>query len=995
MPDQNKIAALGKRIFQRMNDAGPRVISKDYWEQQLMELSMANEAFKVRMFHFVDVYPTLKGSHEVARHFHEYFPTLEGVPTLFKMAMAGAKLGAAIPLLSKAADMAVSGAADVGIRQMAKKFITADSAKNAVAAVEKLHAMGIGFTMDVLGEATVCEEEAEQYCAIYMELIPALAARAEAWAHQALADGEGEFAAPRVNLSVKLSSMYSQMSPLAPEACVAALKARLRPIMRLAMQHGVALNVDQEQYAYKDIIQRTFIELMDEAEFAGYAYGGIVVQAYLRESEHDTRTLIEWARGRRHPIHIRLVKGAYWDYETVIAGQKHLAPPVWTRKWQSDANYEKLSGLLLQNYRHTRPAFASHNVRSLAAALALAEELGVPRGAYEVQVLFGMGDSIATAVTREGCRCRVYAPYGDMIPGMGYLVRRLLENTSNDSFLLQTMNKSRNEDALLQAPNGPPEDVPGTASDRFVNTPEVDWAQASERDKMRAAIAEVRGQLGRSYALIINGKPVTTATQRDSVNPSQSSEVIGRVAQAGPEHAEQALAAARAAFPAWRDTHYTMRADLLMRCAEITLRRKFELAAWMVLEAGKTWNEAIADVEETVDYCRYYAWEMRRLGPPRLVGHVPGETNHYLYEGKGVGIIIAPWNFPLAIMAGMSLASVVTGNTVIIKPSNFTPVIAAKFMEILAEAGMPAGVANYLPGPGSAIGDLLVRSPETNFVAFTGSQEVGLHICRAAAETPGPRQGPKRVIAEMGGKNALIIDSDADLDEAVTGALRSAFGYAGQKCSACSRVIVLEAVYDTFCRRLRGAAEAMIVGPADDPHTLVNPVIDGSARDSINRYIEIGTQEATLLMQRELGTLASQGFYVAPTVFCDVAPEARIAQEEIFGPVLAVIKARDMDHALEIANGTAYALTGGIFSRSPKTIERVRREFHTGNLYINRSITGAIVERQPFGGFKMSGIGSKAGGPDYLLQFVNPRTITENTLRRGFAPKAEGTSPAS
>lgn len=992
MPDQAKITSIGKRLFQRMNEAGPRLISKDYWEQQLMELSMANEAFKVRMFHFVDVYPTLKGSHDVARHFHEYFPDLDGVPALFKAAMAGAKIGAAIPLVSKAADLAVSAAAELGIRQMAKKFITADDATHALATVEKLHAMNIAFTMDVLGEATVSEEEADRYCAIYQELIPALAARAATWKANPLVDGEGEFVLPRVNVSVKLTSMYSQMSALAPEACITALKTRLRPIMRLAMQHGVALNVDQEQYAYKDIIQRTFMELMDEAEFAEYAYGGIVVQAYLREAEHDTRTLIEWARGRRHPIHIRLVKGAYWDYETVIAAQKHLTPPVWTRKWQSDANYEKLSGLLLQNYRHTRPAFASHNVRSLAAAIAMAEEYGVPRGAFEIQVLFGMGDSIAAAVTREGYRCRVYAPYGDMIPGMGYLVRRLLENTSNDSFLLQTLNKARDEDALLQAPHGEPEELPAAPTDRFVNTPEVDWAQASARDNMRAALAQVRTQLGRTYSLIINGLPVATAQHRESVNPSCPSEVIGCVAQAAPEQAEQALAAARAAYPAWRDTPYAARADLLMRCAEITTRRKFELAAWMVLEAAKTWNEAIADVEETIDYCRYYAWEMRRLGPPRPVGHVPGETNHYLYEGKGVGIIIAPWNFPLAILAGMSLAAIVTGNTVVIKPSNFTPVIAAKFMEILAEAGLPPGVANYLPGAGGSIGDLLVRSPETNFIAFTGSQEVGLHICRAAAETPGPRQGPKRVIAEMGGKNAIIIDSDADLDEAVVGTVRSAFGYAGQKCSACSRVIVLEQVYETFCRRLKGAVESLIIGPADDPHTLVNPVIDRSARDSINHYIEIGKQEATLLIQRELGELAEQGFYVAPTVFCDVPPDARIAQEEIFGPVLAVIKARDMDHALDIANGTAYALTGGIFSRSPKTIERVRRDFHVGNLYINRGITGAIVERQPFGGFKMSGIGSKAGGPDYLLQFVNPRTITENTLRRGFAPKTEAQS---
>ena len=326
----------------------------------------------------------------------------------------------------------------------------------------------------------------------------------------------------------------------------------------------------------------------------------------------------------------------------------------------------------------------------------------------------------------------------------------------------------------------------------------------------------------------------------------------------------------------------------------------------------------------------------------------------------------------------MSMAAIVTGNAVVIKPSNNTPVIGCKFVEIMMQAGLPAGVANFLPGPGGTIGDVLVSSPETNFVAFTGSRKVGLHICEQAAKTPGKRQGPKRVIAEMGGKNALIIDGDSDLDEAVAGTVKAAFGYAGQKCSACSRAIVLESVYERFCERLKEAVASLQVGPADEAGTFVPPVIDPVARESILKYIEIGKTEGKLLIERDAAELAKQGFFVGPTVLIDVPPQARVAQEEIFGPVLVVIKAKDIDQAIDIANDTDYALTGGVYSRSPKTLHEVRTRFRVGNLYINRTNTGAVVARQPFGGFKMSGIGSKAGGPDYLTQFVNPHDHREH-----------------
>ena len=977
MGSDEDVVQLGRKLLHAMNQAGPSKISFTWWENQLMELSMASEAFKVRMFHFVDVFPILSNSHEVARHFNEYFPSLEGVPKLFKAGLAMAKSG-------WAPDFLIAKATELGIGQMARKFICGQDSSQALSSVESLRKKNLTFSMDVLGESTLSESEADQCAQTYATLMTDLSQRARTWKPNPQTDGEGEFAVPRVNVSIKLSSLYSQMNPIDPVGCCRAIRDRVRPLFRLGRDLGTSITIDMEQYSYKEIVLGVLKGLLEEDEFRQYPHAGVVMQAYLRETERDLLSLIDWTKRRGTPIHVRLVKGAYWDYETVICDQKHWAVPVFTKKWQSDANYEKLAGVLLDNYRIVRPMFASHNIRSVASAMIQARQRQVPVGAIEFQTLYGMGDSIAAAVSGEGYRCRVYCPFGKMIPGMGYLVRRLLENTSNDSFLLQTLQKDRDEDSLLKTPAGPPEDAP-RKHDGFVNISEVDWMKEQERNAMTAALNKVKGELGKTYGLVIDGKQIVTSTLRDSVNPSHAKQVIGKVSQAQAAHAQQAIDAARRAFETWRDVPAQDRVNVLLKAAEISIARKYELAAWECLEAGKPWAEAMADVEEAIDYLNYYAAEMTRLAKPQRMGNVAGEINDYFYDAKGVGVIISPWNFPLAILAGMSVAAIVTGNTVVVKPSNNTPVIGAIFMEILTQAGLPAGVANFLPGPGGLVGEQMVTSPEVNFIAFTGSRDVGLRICEQAARTPGKRQGPKRVIAELGGKNALIIDSDCDLDEAVAGTVKAAFGYAGQKCSACSRAIVLEGVYERFCDRLKEAVASLRVGPADEPGTFVPPVIDPAARESILRYIEIGKTEGRVLIERDASELAKEGFYVGPTVLVDVDAHAHVAQEEIFGPVLVVIKAKDLDQAIDIANDTDYALTGGVFSRSPQTLHEVRRRFRVGNLYINRPNTGAVVARQPFGGFKMSGIGSKAGGPDYLTQFVNPRTTTENTLRRGFA----------
>ena len=513
--------------------------------------------------------------------------------------------------------------------------------------------------------------------------------------------------------------------------------------------------------------------------------------------------------------------------------------------------------------------------------------------------------------------------------------------------------------------------------------PLSDFSRAESRAAMKSALEQVRRQLGGSYPLVIDGREVSPGAWIDSLDPSRKTQVVGRCARATTADAEAAVAAALKAFPAWRDTEPARRAQYLFDAANVLRRRRFEMAAWQVYECGKQWREADADVAEAIDFCDFYGHEMLRLSAPRL-RNVAGEDNSYFYEPRGVAIVIAPWNFPLAILCGMTTAALVTGNTVVMKPAEQSGVVAAKFMEVFREVGLPPGVLNYLPGVGEEIGPLLVGHRETALIAFTGSVKVGLLINQqAAAMAPGQRH-VKRVIAEMGGKNAIIVDDDADMDEAVTGVVDSAFGYQGQKCSACSRVIVPEAKYDAFLARLVAATKSLTVGPADDPGFFVGPMIDEDAYRRLNEVVaRAGVKPAYV---GEVGHLANQGYFVAPHIFADVDPKSFLGQEEFFGPILAVMKSQNLGEALRIANDVPYALTGGLYSRSPAHIARVRREFRVGNLYINRKITGAIVDRQPFGGFELSGIGSKAGGPDYLLQFVLPRAITENTLRHGFAP---------
>ena len=992
---QNEIERRGSRIFELVDKHPEPLFSKAGLYQRLMALSMRDEQFKVQLFRFVDVLPSLRGSSEIIEHLDEYFSDNGFGP----LVDAGVRLARIVPWVSgPLLRWNVSG--------MARQFIAGRNPDDVMATLRKRRAKKIGFTVDLLGEAVVSEADADKYAARYLDLLERLAQETKNWSDPL---GKNSELFPVVNLSVKLSALYSQMNPADPADAIAHLAPKLRPFLRRARELGAFINFDMESYAHKNTTLELFKTLLTEDDLRDWAHAGIVIQAYLRDSEGDLRDLIAWGRKRGTRFAVRLVKGAYWDYETTKSLQNGWACPVYFQKPQSDANFETLTRLLLENDSIVTAAFGSHNVRSIAHAQALAEEFGIDRSRFEFQLLYGMAGPIKRALVEMGYRVREYCPVGELLPGMAYLVRRLLENTSNEGFLRAKFAENVSAKELLRDPreliklNGENpmksqttittqnqhrqnSGLVDTASDDvYRNSPLVNFVYKDSQDKMCSALREERNRFGEKYPLVIGGEKVWTDQLTPSVNPSASDEIVGYGSEAGIPEAERAVKAAREAFGKWSRTSVEERARLLERAADIMERRRYELSAVEVFEVGKPWNEADADIREAIDFCRFYADQIRRLGRPKLTQRVPGEESYHHYWPRGVAFVIAPWNFPIAILCGMASAGVVTGNTVIMKPSEQSIVCGVMLMQVFEEAGVPPGVLNFLSGHGSVIGAHLVDHKDVDLIAFTGSREVGLKIWESAGITrPGQRE-LKRVICEMGGKNAMIVDSDADVGEAVGYSIYSAFGYQGQKCSALSRLILLEENYDRVMERLIPAAASLRIGNPEEPGIMVGPVIDEAAYRRILDYIEVGKSEATLAYQAK--ELPPQGYFIPPSIFTDVKPNMRIAREEIFGPVLSVLKVRDLDEALDVANGIDYALTGGFFSRSPDNIERVKAQLEAGNVYINRSCTGAIVGRHPFGGFKMSGSGTKAGGEDYLLNFLVPRVVTENTTRHGFAPE--------
>ncbi len=982
------VLRIGTEIFRLMEAEPPAVFSRKYWAGRMMDAAMERPDFKVALFRFIDVLPSLATNRQVSRHIREYF--LEG----------GLPLpGFAKTILSGAASAVTAPVASLLIRRnltaFSKTFIAGKDPRDALKALRGIRDDGGTFTVDILGEAAVSESEADAYRDLYLSLVDILAEEMSSWPP---GDPGRERYFPRLNVSVKLSSLYSRIGPLNREDSLEHVTERLRPIFRKARAAGGYVHVDMETTALKEIVVGAVTGLLDEPEFRDWDGAGVALQAYLKSGLKDLGKVIGWARKRGRRVTVRLVKGAYWEYEKTVAGQRGWPVPVFTSKTHTDWSFERCVELALANHESVSLAVASHNVRSIAWTLALAERMGVPRDRFEFQVLYGMAEPIRNALRKTGHAVREYAPVGELIPGMAYLVRRLLENTSNEGFLRKTFAARASHEELLREPEPyagePRTDVPAVPPSAgpappppFRNEPPLDFSVEANREAFRRAIEAVRKELGKEHPVVFGGREHATPEKLVSTNPADPSEVVCSTSALSREMADRAVAAAKEAQRGWGARPPEERAEVLFRAAEIARKRRVELAAWQLVEVGKNRAEADADVCEAIDFLEYYGREMIRLGAPVKMGSVPGEENRYFYRPRGVGLVVAPWNFPLAISVGMVSAALVTGNSVLYKPSTLSLGNGRLAFDLLREAGVPDGVLNFIPGRGSEIGDCLVEHPDVDFVVFTGSLEVGLGIVEKAARPRPGRVGIRKVVIETGGKNAIIVDGDADQDQAVPGVIQSAFGFQGQKCSACSRVIVLRDCYDRFVERLAEAVKGIAVGDPRDPKNFMGPVVDAAAKKSILGYIEAGEREGKSLVRVPVpGT----GHYVPPTVFVDLPPGSRLLAEEIFGPVLSVIRAENIDEAVSIANSTIYALTGGLFSRSPANIAKVSRELAAGNLYINRGITGAIVGRQPFGGFRMSGVGSKAGGPDYLQQFLEPRVVTENTMRRGFTPEDVG-----
>lgn len=929
----------------------------------LLARAMDDAPLRDSLFQVVDALPQLSSNAEISAHLRAH---LQGRPGQRPSAGWTGKL------LALAAHPRLAWSVRLFVRRLARHFMAEESAAGLGRVLAALARVPAQASVDAVGEAVLSEDEADAYLARNLALLEILA-------------GHGP-----PHLSLKLTALTPRCDPLDATGTQQRIWHRLAPLVAAAAQHGATLTVDMEQHELKPLILDLF--LAAAADFPGHWQAAVALQAYLPETPADLARVHAAAHRLGRRLGVRLVKGAYWDQEAAWAAQRGWPVPTFSDKAATDAQFEQLTAWLLERCDTLHPAIASHNLRSQTVALAHARRLGLAMDGsqWEMQMLHGMAEPLRDALAAAGAPLRIYVPSGDLERGIAYLIRRLLENTASTSVLRQTYIDGQDADALLAAP------VPGTAPAApppSPNLPLLDFSNATAREEFAAALRQLRTRLPllsgnhphASSKVGVGGTAIFEAR-----NPARPDEVLGEVALVDASHADHALATAGAAFPRWAARPVSERCDCLRRAAELIVARRCELAALEVLETAKPWREADADVAEAVDFLRYYADQMEQLAGWRRSVDFPGESNRVGYAPRGPAVIIAPWNFPLAILAGMSAAALVAGNPVLLKPALPALLVAQAWHDILLAAGVPAEAAQYLPGD-AVLGAALVAHAATHIVAFTGSRAVGLHILQAA-HTPAPGQRHvKQVICEMGGKNAIVVDADADLDEAVAGILASAFGYSGQKCSACSRVIAVAGVYDALLARLVAAAATLAWGPPEDPACDHGPLISRAARDKALEWIEIGRQEGRLAWQ---GTVPQDGgWYVPPSIIADLRPTDRLVREEVFGPVLSVLPAPTFEAALVLANDSDYGLTGGVYSRYPPHLALAREHLAVGNLYLNRKTTGARVGVQPFGGIRLSGTGIQAGGPDYLKQFLWSRCVTENTQRHGMLPTANEIAP--
>jgi RHH-type transcriptional regulator, proline utilization regulon repressor / proline dehydrogenase / delta 1-pyrroline-5-carboxylate dehydrogenase len=946
---------LGQQLYRQLRSYHPS--TNERLQDWLMALLMEDTSLRTRLLRFVDVLAALpedRRGHRTAALFREYFrDEFPGLPLPVRLALAAARS-------PQFPDPILAWSVRHITQLIASPFIVPPGPDTIGQTVQQLGEGGRNASFDLLGEEVVSEAEARQYRQAYLDLIDRLARSPQAGSRTAAET-------PCLEVSLKLSSLTSQFNPADPEDTLRWVRPALEEIFQSARERDIGVTVDAEQYPYRELIWYIFRQVLAPGEPLGqWPDAGMVVQAYLKDAEAHTREVSDFVRYRETPFRIRLVKGAYWDYEVIVAEQNGWPVPVYKDKAATDLTYQNIVRLLLEETPPIKLAVGSHNVRSHAYAEAVREAVGQPGVVLEHQILYRTWEALSSALPQMGWVTRDYVPVGELIPGMAYLVRRILENTSQVGFLTQAR---LDEEApeLLAPPQLEMEDQSyrgETHPTGFNNTPVFRLFDATERQQFQQALAATRSRWGASYPLRLGSEVVEKSTPLPSTSPShpESREPIGWVHQAEVEEADRAISLANDAVPMWSARPLEERVAIGLRTAEILKERKDEVAAWVVHEGGRNWPEAQADVEEAIDHITWNALEVRRLAP--LI-----KTS---YRPRGVVACIPPWNFPSALPAAMTSAALTTGNTVILKSAEQTPIVAQVLVDAFHAAGVPKEALIHLPGPGETVGARLVESPDVDMMDFTGSKKVGLWIYRTAASVAPSKGGIKQAVTEMGGKNAIIVFPDADMDEAVLGILYSAFGHAGQKCSACSRVLVHREVYDRLARRLVEAARSLPVGPADDPGTVINPVINTEAREGIVAAAEAAQEKGRVLLDA-LRCDEVSDTCLGPLILEVAASDAltaEVAQEEIFGPVLPLIPFQTEDEAVSIVNSTVYGLTLGIYSRSPDAIARMVRACRAGNIYVNRGITGSRVGIEPFGGFQLSGTGPKTGGEDYLLAFL-------------------------
>lgn len=873
---------------------------------------MQNEEVRGALLRFVDLLPILKTDGQVLRLLKEHMnPVRSFLPWRVRFGIEFA-LTRLIPKKIRAA------AVRLGAELFARQFIAATNFQQAAEASRRLHKKGWNVTFDILGEVVTSNKLAQQYCDQLCELMRVLR----------------QSGVTDINIAVKFSAFDSELHPVNWEGCIGKIQASFEKVLEVAEEVGAYVWVDPEKHETLELCLEVFQRtLAKEGRYGRFRRVGIGLQAYLKDAGVRAQRLLEWVGARGTPIGIRLIKGAYWDYEVMHAGEMGWEIPVYTEKWQSDACFERLTDFLLDHADSFDVAFGTHNARSVACAMAKAVEKGL-REKIEFQALYGMADSLKEAIGKERYRLRVYTPFtvdNQYLPGMSYLGRRILENTSQESFLRQASGTSLDPGPLLSPPhlNRKVSVVPAVF---------VDDGLGGYRPCPFAnfALKEVRQQIASEV----------------------TKQSIPSLRETAPDEIDRIVSTANGSFDLWKGKSVMERSDILLQAASLLEQRRFEFAAIIVNEGNKSWREADGDVVEAIEALRFAAWDIRRL-----------EREGYLnfHESAGPTVVISPWNFPLAIPTIGVSSALAVGNTVILKPAEQTPYVANRLVQLLHEAGVPQAVLSVVVGGGRA-GERLAANPAVAVIDFTGSEAVGRELYSWAWQ--------KKVISEMGGKNAIIVSSTADLDEAVAGVVESAFGHSGQKCSACSRVIVDDDLYEEFVGKLFDAAVSLSVAPAKEPGARVVPLIDDEAKERVLEFIQKAPQAGRLLLNGAEGSFSDPRL-VGPTLVVDVDPRSELAEKEIFGPVLAVFRGgRNLSRMIEMANASRYALTGGLFTRSPVEREKAIREFKVGNLYINQKITGARIGAQPFGGFKSSGVGSKTGGPDYLLQFMKTKSST-------------------